>query len=608
MSFISGITVENTVSTEQVVVAAQPTSDAFSRSRVSLPRALFENHSVYGKESLLWEELTAGSGSVTFNAGDSKILLNVGTGDTDRAVRQSKSYAIYEPGRSQLVLLTGILGPSKLYVVSRMGYFDDKNGLFFQMSGPTIDPVALASDNFPGSSLSGNWTTEVAGGGSISVNSGAAWSTGPQNTHGIAEYTGISWPNDQYSEITYGALGSIYETDIIGPAVRMNHPSWGGYWSVFYGDQWYLWAVNPDGTLHHQIAITGGGINPGDKIRLSVNGIKLLLTQNGVPVIQAVDVTWGSGNAGIQGYNQSANPTQAQAQTISHWEAGSSGEPGGLQVVLRNTEGSSTLDTVFPQSMWNMDKLDGTGPSGTTIDPTLNQVHIIDLQWLGAGRVRFGFNFGSGPIYCHQIVNHNAITGVDIQSACLPVRYEIENIGIPGSGSTLTQICSVVFSEGESSRKELAFQFSTNNGASVKAVTSAKPIISIQPTTTFGGFRNCIKNLLTEVTISTSAATILYQLVYNGTLGSPSFNNVDATNSGMTYDVSATSISGGVVVDSAYVTTNGAEFDYSDRDWVYKLPFTLNLAGDTGDIFTIVATSLGGSTNVAASISWQEQR
>lgn len=442
------------------------------------------------------------------------------------------------------------------------------------------------------------------------MNAGQAWSTGPQNTHGIARYTGTAFPQDQYSEITYGVKGSAYQTDVIGPAVRMTDA--GGYWVVFYSDQFYLWAVNPDGTLHHQIGIIGGGINPGDTLRLSVQGTKLTVLHNGTAIMNFVDVTFPSGAAGIIGYNQSANPTQGQAQAIASWHAGASGTAGGLNVVVRNNEGGTSVDTVYPQDQWNLDKLDGTGLSGVTIDTTKDQIFVIDLQWLGTGRIRFGFDFGRGPVFCHVVYNANLITGPYMQTATLPVRYEISNVGPAATASQLMQICVAVITE-DSGTRSPDLQFAASTGGGSKSINTATPILSIRPKLTFGGNTNHLWNIIRKMN-GVSDKRVHWKMVYNGTLTGANFVDVDTARSGMQYDVSASAISGGVTVEEGYV---GADESWNEEHGeegcpFYKIPFTINLAEDTADIYTLVVEPVDAEfsayAKVSATMNWVERR
>lgn len=97
------------------------------------------------------------------------------------------------------------------------------------------------------------------------------------------------------------------------------------------------------------------------------------------------------------------------------------------------------------KSNWNVDKMDGTGVFKKTLDMSKSQIFVMDAEWLGVGRVRFGFNIDGLTYYVHEFQNANNIVGVYSQYLNLPIRYEIRSTG--GSGS-IEQICSTVASEG----------------------------------------------------------------------------------------------------------------------------------------------------------------
>jgi hypothetical protein len=89
---------------------------------------------------------------------------------------------------------------------------------------------------------------------------------------------------------------------------------------------------------------------------------------------------------------------------------------------------SETVDTKYPQSTWNIDKCDGTGPSGYVIDLTKMQMFYMDYSWYGAGFIRWGFRGPDGNVfYCHKIVNNNVNTEAYMRSGNLPGRYESES-------------------------------------------------------------------------------------------------------------------------------------------------------------------------------------
>ena len=118
-----------------------------------------------------------------------------------------------------------------------------------------------------------------------------------------------------------------------------------------------------------------------------------------------------------------------------------------MSVVVRSGVTGSPVDTVVVQSSWNKDKMDGTGVSGITLDFSKTQIFFMDFEWLGVGRVRFGFFVAGKPYYCHEALHANVLDSVYMSTPNLPLRYSIENDGT-GVASTLDHICSSVAVEG----------------------------------------------------------------------------------------------------------------------------------------------------------------
>jgi hypothetical protein len=84
----------------------------------------------------------------------------------------------------------------------------------------------------------------------------------------------------------------------------------------------------------------------------------------------------------------------------------------------------------IPQSQWNLDKCDGTGASGYTLDISRMQMAFIDYSWYGAGTIRWGFRTVNGDItYCHKLPQNNVNFAAYIRSGNLPARYEVMNNG-----------------------------------------------------------------------------------------------------------------------------------------------------------------------------------
>ena len=86
------------------------------------------------------------------------------------------------------------------------------------------------------------------------------------------------------------------------------------------------------------------------------------------------------------------------------------------------------VETRIPQSQFNLDKLDGTGPSGYNINLARMQMFYIDYSWYGAGFIRWGIRGPEGDvIYCHKLANNNVNSEAYMRSGNLPARYETVN-------------------------------------------------------------------------------------------------------------------------------------------------------------------------------------
>jgi hypothetical protein len=92
---------------------------------------------------------------------------------------------------------------------------------------------------------------------------------------------------------------------------------------------------------------------------------------------------------------------------------------------------SKTEDTRVPQSEFNLDKMDGTGPSGYVMDLTKMQMFYIDYTWYGAGFVRYGVRGPRGDvIYVHKQPNNNTNAEAYMRSGNLPARYEANTMTV----------------------------------------------------------------------------------------------------------------------------------------------------------------------------------
>jgi hypothetical protein len=377
--------------------------DAFGRWRSSDPFTLFSSSHEYNEGPEFWESVTTGSGTATFVRNTASVRMRTTTASGDSVIRQTYRYFRYMPGKSQLIMLTGVMGAAATNVRKRWGYFDADNGVFFQQTGT------------------------------------------------------------------------------------------------------------------------------------------------------------------------------------------------GLSIVQRSSTTGSPVDTVVDQADWNIDKLDGTGVSGVTIDLSKGNIFVYDLEWLGVGRVRVGVVVDGAIYYAHAFNNANNLTSVYMRTANLPIRYEIVNTGTAVSGTNdMHQICSTVVSEGG---KEAELQ-------------ARRAILTIRPKATFNTYVN--RAYIQPVSIeymNTSNQQTFVEIVRGHTLGgTPSWTSAGTTST-VEYDVAGTTITGGEVLWSGYApqATNVGKLAVPlDNLFNADIPLTLNSAGASPVLFSIVVTSLGTAATCYGAITWKE--
>lgn len=121
----------------------EPTADAFGRHRVSDPLTLWDSKLLGDARPLFWDdaEVSGADTDSTYTANTSSVKLSVAADTAGKRVRQTKQRFNYQPGKSQLIYVTGTLGAPEDGITRRLGYFDDKNGLFFELDGQDLSIV-----------------------------------------------------------------------------------------------------------------------------------------------------------------------------------------------------------------------------------------------------------------------------------------------------------------------------------------------------------------------------------------------------------------------------------------------------------------------------------
>ena len=275
-----------------------------------------------------------------------------------------------------------------------------------------------------------------------------------------------------------------------------------------------------------------------------------------------------------------------------------------LAFVLRSYTSGAAVDTTITQANWNGDKLDGTGPSGRTIDVTKTQILAIDFEWLGVGAVRCGFFIDGQFVVCHTIYNDNVQTAVYMTTAILPVRYEISNTAGTASSSSMKQICSTVYSSGgyeQTSIEHIATM--TSATAAAYLTTTYKPLVSIRLASTALGAVVIPYNVNFLPTTTDNYQVALFK---NGTLTSASYSAV-ASDANVEFDIAATAITGGTLVYAEFVTSRSGRSALSGANASFNFDLQLgsSLAG-VSDIYTLAVRTITGTGGGIGALSFYD--
>ena len=137
--------------------------DAFARLRTSRPYTSISRSQILGKNLYSIYEGTSGSVTSTYNAASASVTMAcTGSGSV---IRRNRSRGIYQPGKSLLVILTGVLdlGTNASTVTTKIGYYDDDTGYYFQHVNGTVSVVERTS-------VSGSLVETVVGQSAWNVN------------------------------------------------------------------------------------------------------------------------------------------------------------------------------------------------------------------------------------------------------------------------------------------------------------------------------------------------------------------------------------------------------------------------------------------------------
>jgi hypothetical protein len=365
-----------------------------------------------------------------------------------------------------------------------------------------------------------------------------------------------------------------------------------------------LWASGITGTAAATFSANEGLVNmtvgsaSGDQIIRETT--KVFSYQPGKSLLVMNTFVLGTPNANLRqrvGYYGAANGIYFERDGTTNY------------MVERSSVTGSVTNTRVAQANWNQDPLDGTGPSGLTLDSSKSQILYLDIEWLGLGTVRTGFIINGQFVPAHNFDHANLTTTTYITTASLPLRYEMTNTAATGVTSTLKQVCSTVISEGgyQLAGAQQAVGTPITTPTTLTTAGTYYPIISIRlKTNNLDGIV-----ILTALSILgiTNNANYNWRVVASGTTTGGTWVSAGA-NSVVEYNLTGTSFATGTGRILASGFFQGSNQGSTSVDILKQALFAFQLERDpftsTAYELTLICSAAANGNQVLASLDWEE--
>lgn len=252
----------------------------------------------------------------------------------------------------------------------------------------------------------------------------------------------------------------------------------------------------------------------------------------------------------------------------------------------------------IPQTSWNVDKMDGTGPSGMTLDITKGNAYQISYGD-GFGCINFSIESATTGDYVLVHILHVANLNIlpSTYNSTFPLRAEVSNGG--GTADLTLSVASMSgFIEGINVNDSRYSTLNSKGFAINKTYSATEQIIATwrNDSDVFGGTGNnkvyCpVKAVSFNNDTNQSATVRIYE---NMTIATPTYTKINALTSVVSIDTAGTVTPlTGKLVFEAYAEKEGKGGKYIDLS-------TLGLVMVPGNTYTAVGLgSSGGVINIA---------
>jgi len=284
------------------------------------------------------------------------------------------------------------------------------------------------------------------------------------------------------------------------------------------------------------------------------------------------------------------------------------GGDGDFYVVIRRNTAGGIIENRVARADWNVDKLDGTGPSGITAIPEAIQQMSIEYEWYGAGQVEFNFIINNNKYPIHQFNHGNIVEYTWAASASLPIRCELTNVTGESAGPHYFWQGSHSFTT-EGTTTLLGRQKAISSPLTGYSLTTANtfyPVIAIRLKT--NALRSVvIPDFYAGATLDNT--NVFIRVIEGATITGGTWISYDSE-SAVEYNLTGTAFSNGTILDTVFVngTNQGIKYGLPERAITQIVRNTTTTLGDTSSTFVIAIASTNANKAGWASLGWIEVR
>jgi hypothetical protein len=324
--------------------------------------------------------------------------------------------------------------------------------------------------------------------------------------------------------------------------------------------------------------------------------------------------TPGRGQLCFITFNLGAHPASGGYKRVGYYD-GTNGiylerTATATNLVLKSSTSKGT--ETIPQASWNLDPMDGTGPSGITLDLSRMQILVLALQALYVGRATVGFDIGGELIPVHQFLCANEESFPYIAQASLPVRYEVGGTAATGTDTVMHAVCASVISEGGADIANIPGRNYTSKGEFANLASAV--VCAIRVKAQLNSINQNAVIIPTDVTVSIADAGAWISVLLNPEITAGTFTDVHtssvveesfAGNAGTDPTVHATNR--GTIIDRFYVPAAANTKTEKTTGIAGKAVLAYSHLLASGDVIAILVEG-GATTDAFGSLKWKEIR